>query len=153
MRSPTTARSRARCCAPRSAVPRCCEDGSCHYRFTTVRGYQRRREDDLSAITPAARPLDFSDEFWVARHSETLQPNWLRNHREKALRAENPSRSEIDVRSRLLIYRVANSARTASMMDENVCPSRARCRCKVRRFSPNRFATLSIEQRPDGSIT
>src|SRR6516162_5042106 len=103
-------------------------------------------------MTPAT-PLDFSDGNWVARHSEALQSNWLRNHREKALLAENPSRSEIEVRSRLPIYRDANSERTASIMDENVCPSRASCRCKVRRFSPNRFATLSTVQRPDGSMT
>ena len=40
---------------------------------------------------------------WAARHSEMLQPNSLRNHRENALRAENPSKSAIDAsrRSRL----------------------------------------------------
>ena len=101
----------------------------------------------------APRALDFSGGKWVVRHSEALQPNWPRNHREKALRAENPSRSVIDARSRLPIYRAANSARTASIMDENVCPSRARCRCSFRRLNPNRFATVSIEQRPDGSMT
>jgi hypothetical protein len=39
----------------------------------------------------------------LARHSDTLQPNWVRNQRENALRAEKPSNSASDAsgRSRL----------------------------------------------------
>ena len=88
------------------------------------------------------------------RHCDTLQPNWLRNQRENALIAEKPSNSATDAsgRSRLSTYRKTSSARTESRTAENVLPSRARCRCTVRRSIPSRAATDSAEHNPDGSL-
>src|SRR6478752_8831432 len=50
--------------------------------------------------TTGACPRKPAGATWLARHSDTLQPNTARNHREKALRAENPSSSATDASGR-----------------------------------------------------
>src|SRR4029077_13159685 len=50
--------------------------------------------------TTCACPRKPAGATWLARHSDTLQPNTARNHREKALRAENPSSSATDASGR-----------------------------------------------------
>jgi len=50
--------------------------------------------------TTGAYPRKPAGATWLARHSDTLQPNTARNHREKALRAENPSSSATDASGR-----------------------------------------------------
>src|SRR6516164_7942675 len=50
--------------------------------------------------TTGACPRKSAGATWLARHSDTLQPNPARNHREKALRAENPSSSATDASER-----------------------------------------------------
>ena len=50
--------------------------------------------------TTGACPRKPAGATWLARHSDTLQPNTERNQREKALRAENPSSSATDASGR-----------------------------------------------------
>jgi hypothetical protein len=50
--------------------------------------------------TTGACPRKSAGATWLARHSDTLQPNTARNQREKALRAENPSSSATDASGR-----------------------------------------------------
>jgi hypothetical protein len=50
--------------------------------------------------TTGAGPRKSAGATWLARHSDTLQPNTARNQREKALRAENPSSSATDASGR-----------------------------------------------------
>jgi len=50
--------------------------------------------------TTGAYPRKPAGATWLARHSDTLQPNTARDHREKPLRAENPSSSATDASGR-----------------------------------------------------